>query len=230
MVTKKDLIYVIIIMFLLFSVVGFATIMFYDSEKAVLGISVASTLISIILAVLAIIYTYVDSSAQKESSAQLRTSAEKFAQSIEEEKEIITQFSEQLRSVTVLKDELLAVLTDNQEWRARVIDQLETLAQKEPQQTTIDINEVKKVMSQQAENQNIMNHRDRVATIYQRNRIMDALNIVLDPDNPKTFSSIHNELESLLSMQIYHEELQGILNRLVSLDRIKRAGNKYTLK
>lgn len=130
MITKKELIYVITIMFLLFAVVGFATIMFYDSEKVVLGISVASTLISIILAVLAIIYTYVDSAEQKESSAQLKTSAEKFAQSIEEEKEIINQFSIELKSVTALKDELLAAISENQDWKQRVIAQLEALTKK----------------------------------------------------------------------------------------------------
>ncbi|WP_042159943.1 hypothetical protein [Paenibacillus gorillae] len=62
---KRDHFYIFVIMLMVFSAVTLCTIVFYNSEKAVMGISVASTLISIVLAVLAIAYTFMDSMSSK---------------------------------------------------------------------------------------------------------------------------------------------------------------------
>lgn len=227
MITKKELIYVITIMFLLFAVVGFATIMFYDSEKAVLGISVASTLISIILAVLAIIYTYVDSSAQKESSAQLKTSAEKFAQSIEEEKEIINQFSIELKSVTALKDELLAAISENQDWKQRVIDQLEALTKKEPEQTSIQLEDIKKVFNQESEKQS--KNRLSYALQRQRNQIYEAFMMALMEEGPLTYNQLRTQVRGRLKFEPTNVDIQSAMLKLIQTGHITNTDDNKLL-
>lgn len=153
MSSKREFMYIFVIMLFLFGTATLCTIIFYDSEKAILGISVGSTLVSIILAVLAIIYTYVDSSAQKENVYQMRTAAENLAKSVEDEKSIIAQFSIELQKVTTLKDELLVKITETQEWREGVLSQLKLLSEGSEEKTTIKIEDVQKLMAEETEKQ-----------------------------------------------------------------------------
>lgn len=133
-------------MLLVSGVVTISTIVFYTSEKAVLGISVASTLISIILAVLAIVYTYIDSSSQKENTRQMRESAQKLAESVEEAEATLKKFSDELINVSSLKDELIEKITDTQEWRETVLNQLKTVAQQKDGEESVKMAEIEKVI------------------------------------------------------------------------------------
>ncbi|GAB1529602.1 MULTISPECIES: hypothetical protein [Brevibacillus] len=151
MVPKRDFLYLFIIMLLLFGTVTLCTIIFVVSEKAILGISVASTLVSIILAVLAIIYTYVDSSAQKDNVRQIKEATDRLEASVQEEKAIIESFSIELEKVSALKDELLARISETQEWRDGVLKQLKEMSEAKQGDATLEISEIEKVMNEERE-------------------------------------------------------------------------------
>ncbi|WGV57803.1 hypothetical protein QIH01_20240 [Brevibacillus brevis] len=149
MTSKRELIYIFVIMLLGFSAVTLCTIMFVVSEKAILGISVASTLVSIILAVLAIIYTYVDSSAQKDNVRQMREATERLEASVQDEKEIIGSFSFELAKVSALKDELLTRIAETQEWRDGILKQLKEMSEAKQGNNSLEISEIEKVMNEE---------------------------------------------------------------------------------
>lgn len=209
---KKELIYTFVIMLLVSGVVTISTIVFYTSEKAVLGISVASTLISIILAVLAIVYTYIDSSSQKENTRQMRESAQKLAESVEEAQATMNRFSTELENVSSLKDELIEKITDTQEWRETLLGELKKIAQPKNGEESVKLEEIEKVI--QMNNLNNMSNskkRGKMLSPLQR-RIITLLSagdhLSIEEINKiikKTSPNIH-ELDILLALLYLEQE------------------------
>lgn len=164
---KRARLYQLLIVTLGFAIITITTIFLYNSEKAVLGISVAGTLISIVLAILAIVYTYIDSSQQKENAAELKKSIKKLRATLHEEKDIVNQLSLEIGEVSKLKDELLLSINETSEWRKQVIDEIKAISKdKRPDEF-------------QEEVENIINKKD---SIYQLNFDKESRNYKLERD------------------------------------------------
>jgi hypothetical protein len=105
MIPRRDFIYLCII--LTIAAIALVTIVLGDSTRAGENLNFAATLSSIILAVLAIVITLVDSSGQKEIISQLQDASEEINDSVENVRSTLSNTREQLSEVLKLKDELL---------------------------------------------------------------------------------------------------------------------------
>lgn len=199
MTIKREFVYIFFLMLLFFGIVTVLTIFFYDSNKAVLGISVASTLISIVLAVLAIAYTFIDSAAQRANSLEIKSSADRLAATVNEEKDLLARFSEELIAVTSLKDELIEKITETHEWRLDVVNRLKALSEKSQGKESFKIDEIDEIMIASTKNSS------KRLSIRQRH-LRSAIRISLEK-SPKT----KEELLSDIALHHYSESNNEIL-------------------
>lgn len=218
--SKKDLIPWIIVGLLLSAIVIISTVIFVNSEKAILGISVASTLVSIILAVLAIIYTYIDSSSSKENIYQMRDITKKLENSVQEEKELIKNFSEEIQKVLSLKDELLESISFTEQWRNDVMDHLKATAGNDKNKILFNVSQIEEAFNENKLDRKASNIADSEVESYVRfllrnNKRRSLMDLLLDISNTYKISTTSAD---------------RICRRLMQKDIIKRDENqKYYL-
>lgn len=225
MTIKKEFIYIFVIMLLGFGIITICTIMFYDSKNAVLGISVASTLISIVLAVLAIAYTFVDSSAQKNNIAEMKATADKLAASVEQENQIISQFAAQLESVSSLKDELISKIADTEEWRKEVIERLKEVTVKDGQETDQKVlSEISNILDEEVINFS-KRYNKRISGL-QKIQIAEFIILsLIQLDEPIHFNDLFSKVMD--EYPVRFDEVKSILNELVKNNKIYYSEDKY---
>lgn len=122
----REFIYLCVILGLL--TVGACSFFLSDNLKAASHLNFAATMISIVLAVIAIVITLVDVAGQKHNVMQLNESMEVLDTSISDIKNLVEKTSIQYDSVTSLKDELLSRITETEEFRKEVLEQIGNLA------------------------------------------------------------------------------------------------------
>jgi len=125
MMPKRDFIYLCIILSII--LISVTSLILGDSQKAGENLNFAATTVSIVLAVIAIIMTIVDSSGQRNNIVLLKETVDKVQNSYSDVKELVDRSVLQLKEISELKDELILKMTETVEWRNTVIEKLNML-------------------------------------------------------------------------------------------------------
>lgn len=154
-IPRRDFIYLcVILVIILIAVISY---FLGDSSKAGENLNFGATAVSIVLAVVAIIMTIVDSAGQKENVFQMRKAAEHLSKSVEDEKVLIHEFSSELQKVVALKEELIVSIAETQDWRDSVLNQLKMMAEEKHGENVVTIDKLNKLFID--ENEKLKNNR-----------------------------------------------------------------------
>lgn len=104
--TKREWLFVIFIIMLVEFIVGSISLFYSKSASALGYISISGTVVSIILAFLAIIYSYYQSASQANSSSSLNGQIEKLISIIDDIKTNKSDFSNELTQLTDIREKI----------------------------------------------------------------------------------------------------------------------------
>jgi hypothetical protein len=139
---KRDFIYLCIILcIVLISVISF---FLADSTRAGEALNFGATAVSIVLAVIAIVMTIVDSAGQKNNVYELKKSAESLAESIIEERRLLGELRDELQSI----DDLKQNFTQSIDHFITLRNKLDELIEKnKDSSSSIDVKDLKEVIN-----------------------------------------------------------------------------------
>ncbi|KKI90679.1 hypothetical protein WQ54_19355 [Bacillus sp. SA1-12] len=147
MVPLRDFIYLCII--LMIGVVAVLALIFGSSTRAGENLNFAATLISIILAVLAIVITLIDATGQKEGIRQFQDAIDNLESSLGNLKGILENTREQYNESLLLNKDLVDRLSKVDKWKEDIINEIRSSAEisKGPnEESKIDISEIEKIL------------------------------------------------------------------------------------
>jgi predicted metal-dependent hydrolase len=144
MIPRRDFLYLCIILGVI--LIAIVSIVLGDSTRAGENLNFAATTVSIVLAVIAIIYTFVDSSSQRNNMIHLRETADKMERALEDAKSLFEESGTQLNAVSELKDELFDKLVETEQWRKLVLEKINSLTPMQAHQDKVDMDDLKEVV------------------------------------------------------------------------------------
>ncbi|BAH44527.1 hypothetical protein BBR47_35500 [Brevibacillus brevis NBRC 100599] len=119
---KTNLLWIIAMFIAL--VVFIITLVLGDSQRAGENLSFASTMVSIVLAVVAIVITLIDVAGQRKNIVELNETADDLQSSVAEVKSVIQQYQTEIKNITEMSVSLREMIDKNEKWREEVINQI----------------------------------------------------------------------------------------------------------
>jgi hypothetical protein len=209
--------YVYMIVLFVLVVILILALEFGGSGRAGENLNFAATLASIILAVIAILYTLFDSSSQKKNAENIR-------KSVKELKGYSEDFKDQIKESRQFNSELLSKFVELEEWRKQVKEEIESKTN-----NVENVDEVKKYVNE------ILNR--KVEPDSDRFNIQDSLIIKImneQPDKDYWLSSqLHRKLTQEYGINVGRAALRFQLDNMVRLGAINKIligeGSAYSL-
>ena len=118
--SRKEVLYIVGLVFLVYTVIWLGALLLIGHEKAIVAADVSGIGIAIVLAVIAIVWTMVDSSGQRQNVMQLQDTISKFNSSFE-------NISQLLGDTRNLADQLNSMIKQNEEWRSSIFEEIQGL-------------------------------------------------------------------------------------------------------
>lgn len=127
--SKREWFFVIFIIMLVQFLVQFAAFLYADSESALGYISISGTIVSIILALLAIIYSYYQSTSQANSSSSLNSQIEKLIGIVDTIKTNKDDFGSELAHLAEIRDKIESSISMQRKSHEKVEQLTESISQ-----------------------------------------------------------------------------------------------------
>lgn len=148
MMPLRDFIYLCVI--LTIGVVAVLALIFGSSTRAGENLNFAATLISIILAVLAIVITLIDATGQKEGIRQFQDAIDNLESSLNNLKDILESTRGQYKESLELNSELILTLSKADMWKEEIINEIRSTTKTSKDSvhdSKIDISEIEKILN-----------------------------------------------------------------------------------
>lgn len=200
MIPLRDFIYLCVIL----AVILISIISFYhgDSSRAGEMLNFGATLVSIVLAVIAIVMTIMDSSGQKQNTLQLKEAVESIQENIADLNEVTNNSRAQFESIVHLREDLIKQLADTTLLQKSISEKLDKVIDSKDENEKVSVSELRDIKSELKEMQIAKN-------------ILDA----------RFKESINRQKRFTIGDKVYHDTLgHGVV---MSINVSIASGKKY---
>lgn len=124
-VPMRDFVYLCIILGTIS--ISLTAILIVDKEMAFSNLSFAATVVSIVLAVIAIIFTLINSTEQKRSIFQLKEITDEWKDSTKDATKLVQNMRDRISEIEKVNKSLINKIVDFETWRDDLLEQIKSL-------------------------------------------------------------------------------------------------------